>query len=105
MAPAPLRFTDGWNIGTAELVITMPMPYVVPATGVVEYQHIVIPTGFREDKWVKAVNRSPGTRLAKKGHEIWWEFNKRGDRRYTGRLLVDGNLYTVSEAKKAFGVK
>ncbi len=61
-APVPVRFTDGWNIGTPEVVITMPEPYVIPAAGVVEYQHIVIPTGFREDKWVKAVEIRPGNR-------------------------------------------
>ena len=49
--------------------------------------------------------KSPWTSLAKNGHEIWWEFNKRRERRYTGRLLVDGHLYTVNEAKKALGVK
>jgi hypothetical protein len=48
---------------------------------------------------------SPWTRLAKRGHQIWWEFHKEGDRSYTRRLLVDGQLYTVSEAKKAFGAK
>jgi hypothetical protein len=61
-APAPVQFTDGWNIGTPDLVISMPKPYVVPPTGVVEYQHIVVPTGFREDKWVKAVEIRPGNR-------------------------------------------
>ena len=46
------------------------------------------------------IKSSPWTRLAKKGHEIWWEFHRDGDRRYTGRLIIDDQLYTVSEAKK-----
>ncbi len=48
----------------------------------------------------KHCRKSPWRRLAKKGHEIWWEFNKRGSRRHTRRLLIDGNPYTVSEAKR-----
>ena len=49
--------------------------------------------------------KSAWTRLAKKVPEIWWEFNKRGDRSYTGRLIIHGQLYTVSEAKKSLAVK
>jgi hypothetical protein len=49
--------------------------------------------------------RSPWTRLAKAGHEIWWEFDKRGAQSYTGRVLIDGRLYTVGEAKKTFGIR
>jgi len=61
-APKPLRFVDGWNIGDPDAVVSMPQPYSVPAKGVVEYQHIVVPTGFTEDKWVKAVEIRPGNR-------------------------------------------
>lgn len=61
-APKPVAFTDGWNIGVPDVVIPMPKPYAVPAKGVIEYQHIVAPTGFTEDKWVKAVEIRPGDR-------------------------------------------
>lgn len=49
--------------------------------------------------------KSLWTRLAKKGHEIWWEFNKGGKKSYTGRMIIDGEVYTVSQAKKKFAVK
>lgn len=49
--------------------------------------------------------KSPWTRLARQGHRIWWEFNKRGRKSYTGRLIIDGELYTVAEAKKKFNVR
>ena len=32
------KFTDGWSIGTPDLVVSMPQPYKVPADGFVEYQ-------------------------------------------------------------------
>ncbi len=61
-APPALRFIDGWNIGKPDAVIEMPKAYRVPAIGIVEYQHIVVPTGFMEDRWVQAVEIRPGDR-------------------------------------------
>ena len=61
-APPPVQFVDGWSIGVPDVVIPMPKAYSVPANGVVEYQHIVVPTGFTEDRWVKAVEIRPGNR-------------------------------------------
>ncbi len=61
-APPPMKFTEGWNIGVPEMVIEMPLDFSVPANGVIEYQHVVVPTGFTEDKWVKAVELRPGNR-------------------------------------------
>jgi len=45
--------------------------------------------------------KGPWTRLAKQGHEIWWEFRK-GNAKYTGRLIIDDEQYPVSEAKRRF---
>ncbi|MBN8732896.1 MAG: lipocalin-like domain-containing protein [Acidobacteria bacterium] len=61
-APPPLTFTGGWNIGVPEHVIEMPNDFSVPAAGVIEYQHVVVPTGLTEDKWVRAVELRPGNR-------------------------------------------
>src|SRR5262249_7543458 len=36
--------------------------YAVPAAGTIEYQYIVIPTGFTEDKWVERAEVRPGNR-------------------------------------------
>jgi hypothetical protein len=40
----------------------MPQPVSIPAKGTVEYQYIVLPTGFTEDKWVEAVEVRPSNR-------------------------------------------
>ena len=61
-APPPRTFVDGWNIPTPDLVIEMPSSYEVPAKGTVEYTYIVVPTGFKEDRWVTAVEYRPGNR-------------------------------------------
>jgi hypothetical protein len=46
----------------------------------------------KQSKWAK---------LAREGHDVAWEFAGRGGS-YTGRMLVDGELYTPSEATKKF---
>ncbi len=61
-APKAVAFEDGWKIGKPDLVIQIPTPFHVPASGTIEYQYITFPTGFTEDKWVKAVEIRPGNR-------------------------------------------
>jgi len=46
----------------------------------------------KHSKWAK---------LARAGHLMAWEFDKLGGG-YTGRLLIDGVVYTTSEATKKF---
>jgi hypothetical protein len=46
----------------------------------------------KQTKWAK---------LARKGHEVAWEFAGRGGS-YTDRMLIDGAIYTPSEATKKF---
>jgi hypothetical protein len=60
-APAALQFSEGWAIGKPDVVLEMPVPYEVPAQGVVDYQWILIP-GFKEDKWIQAFEVRPGNR-------------------------------------------
>jgi hypothetical protein len=61
MPPTP-KFTEGWVIGTPDLVLSMKEEYSVPADGVVPYLYFTIPTNFTEDKWVQAVEIKPGDR-------------------------------------------
>jgi len=42
----------------------MPTAIDVPASGVVDYTYIVIPSGFTEDKWVQFAEIRPGARSA-----------------------------------------
>ncbi len=43
---------------------------------------------------------SKWSKLAGEGHDVAWECGL--NRRYTGRLLIDGELYTPAEATKHF---
>jgi hypothetical protein len=60
--PKPATFTDGWNIRTPDMVLEMPAPFNVPATGAVEYQYILVPGKFTQDTWVQMSEVRPGNR-------------------------------------------
>jgi peroxiredoxin len=60
--PAPVKFADGWRIPGPDLVLSMPEPFTVPAEGVIEYVHIRVDPGFREDRWIKAAEILPSNR-------------------------------------------
>ncbi|MBI2686738.1 MAG: thiol-disulfide isomerase [Acidobacteria bacterium] len=60
---APRRqWTEGWRIGTPDVVIEMSKAAQVPAEGEVEYQHVIVPSGFTEDMWVAALEVRPDSR-------------------------------------------
>lgn len=63
-APKPREFAEGWQIGKPDMVLQMPEAVDVPATGVVDYTYVVIPTGFTEDKWIQAAEARPDARSA-----------------------------------------
>jgi hypothetical protein len=56
----PLAFTDGWRIGRPDVVFEMSKAFPVPAKGTIPYEYIIVPTGFKEDKWIQAVEFRPG---------------------------------------------
>jgi hypothetical protein len=60
--PAQPRFTEGWEIGQPDAVLSMTKPFNVTAAGTIAYQYFTIPTNFTEDKWVQAIEVRPGTR-------------------------------------------
>ena len=59
--PAPVQFMEGWNL-KPDVVIGMPNAFEVPASGILEYQYVVIPTNFDKDMWVAAAEVRPGNR-------------------------------------------
>ncbi len=60
--PAAKKFSEGWIVGTPDVVFEMPSEYTVPAQGVLHYQRFRVPTNFTEDKWVTAIEPVPGDR-------------------------------------------
>jgi hypothetical protein len=70
-APAPLQFSQGWAIGKPDAILEMPVPFEIPANGVVDYQWILIP-GFKEDKWIQAFEVRPGNRAVVHHVAAFW---------------------------------
>lgn len=56
------EWPQGWRIGTPDAVFATPAPFDVPAEGEVDYQHVIVPTGFTADTWVNAVEVRPSSR-------------------------------------------
>lgn len=59
-APPPVRWQEGWNIPSPDLVVTAPRPFAIPASGAVDYQFVIIPLRTMEDHWVTAAEIRPG---------------------------------------------
>src|SRR6202046_2505379 len=47
-------FVEGWAIGKPDVVFSLPKEFVIPASGVVQYQYFTIDPGFTEDTWIQA---------------------------------------------------
>lgn len=61
-APVPMKFLQGWNISKPDMVLEMPAEFHIPASGTIDYQYILIPGKFTEDKWVRMAEVRPGNR-------------------------------------------
>jgi hypothetical protein len=49
--PAAPKFSDGWTIGEPDETFSIP-EQAIPATGVVPYKYLTIPTNLKEDRWI-----------------------------------------------------
>lgn len=61
-APKPIEWTEGWAIGKPDVVFEPPAAIPVPASGTVEYQYVIVPTGFTEDKYIQFAEARPSDR-------------------------------------------
>jgi hypothetical protein len=62
--PPAREWIAGWNIEQPHAVLEMPQAFRLPASGDIDYQYIVIPSRFKEDKWVQMAELRPGKRAA-----------------------------------------
>ena len=69
-APPPRHFEDGWNI-KPDVVIEMPKPFELPATGTINYKYIVVKTNFKEDMWIVAAEMRPGNAAVLHHGKVW----------------------------------
>jgi len=60
--PTPREYVDGWQIEKYDMVVSMPEPFEVPATGTVPYQYFEVDPGFTEDMWIRGAEARPGNK-------------------------------------------
>src|SRR5687767_8379828 len=60
--PPPRRFDDAdvWHIGKPDLIVEIPQPHVVPASGPDVWIDYIADSGLTEDRYVQAVETKPG---------------------------------------------
>jgi len=61
-APPEKFWVSGWNIPQPDEVVRMPEAVVIPAKGEIEYTYEILPTGFKEDKWIQMAELRPSSR-------------------------------------------
>ena len=59
LPPLP-KFAAGWQIGEPDVVFYMPEDFTVPAEGAVPYMYFTVPTNFKEDKYIAAMEARAG---------------------------------------------
>ncbi len=62
-APEPVKWPEGWRIGTPDVILSMKEEFNVSAKmprGGVAYQYFLIETNFDEDKWVQRAEAQAG---------------------------------------------
>lgn len=69
-APPPLHFVDGWNI-KPDMVVKMPKPFQLKASGTIDYQYVLVKGSFPEDRWVKAAEMRPSNPKVLHHGKVW----------------------------------
>lgn len=89
--PEPPKFSDKWMIPEPDQVVRMEKPFPVPASGTVPYQMFVVDPGWKEDKWVTAMEPRPGN-PAVVHHVVMYVVPPRGVSKYFSANLPKTQL-------------
>ena len=60
--PQPPKFTEGWQGGQPDQVLTIPVKYALPADGPDQYRCFVLPTGLDHDVYLDGTEFRPENR-------------------------------------------
>jgi len=70
LPPAP-HFTEGWQMGPPDLVVQMPKPFRLRASGDDVFRNFVVPVNLKETRYVRAVELRPGNKRVVHHANIW----------------------------------
>jgi mono/diheme cytochrome c family protein len=62
--PAVPDVPSGWQLGTPDAIVELPVGYDVPAHGPDVYRNFVIPLSLGEDRWLRAIEFRPSARTS-----------------------------------------
>jgi tetratricopeptide (TPR) repeat protein len=62
--PSMPSWPTGWRLGTPDLVVTMPEPFVLPAGGPDVFRNFVLPVPIGADKYIAALEFRPNSAVA-----------------------------------------
>ncbi len=77
--PALPKFTQGWQLGEPDLVVKMPKGYDVAAGGPDIYRNFLVPLGFKEDRYLTAIEVRPSARAVL--HHVLFFLDETGEAR------------------------
>jgi len=60
--PPPREYLAGWSIPKPDVIYEFPRAFSIPASGTIEYQKVIVPAGFTEDRWVQFAEARPDDR-------------------------------------------
>jgi tetratricopeptide (TPR) repeat protein len=87
--PAVPAFSDGWQLGTPDVVVTMPVAFEVPADGPDVFRNFVLPVPLNARRYVRALEFRPGN--ARVLHHARLLLDDTGDiRRFDGKESAPG---------------
>lgn len=80
LPPAP-HFTEGWQLGPPDLIVQIPKPYQLAASGPDVFRNFILPVDVKDTTYVRAIELRPGNK------RIVHHANILVDRRRTMRKL------------------
>lgn len=83
--PAPPKFTNGWQLGQPDKVVTIPAKFAVPADGPDVYRCFVIPMDLDKEIYLSALEFRPDDRRTVHHALVF------SDPRHAGRKLAEGS--------------
>ena len=58
--PATPEFSEGWELGKPDVVLTARKPFMLPASATDQYWNFILPVPIRGTRWLKSIEIKPG---------------------------------------------
>jgi thiol-disulfide isomerase/thioredoxin/mono/diheme cytochrome c family protein len=92
-APLPQVFPEGWTIGKPDLIVQLPEPVKIQATGTMPYVFVTAETSLQEDKWIQGYEIMPTDRTVV--HHVIVNVHEKGSGRIRDREEGTGGYWAV----------